>query len=182
MCSAPALGRDVPDTPPDGVVTREVGGVADGNGHSGVPFDVAHLLVRLDRVDDHVGTIRVDPSLGRLRRAVRHQRGHEAKVPASHRLDESVREIHGQDARARRATSMSSTFVLGAPLVQGQLRTECAVRCADVTELASPTSAWCSPGSYGASSRPNTSSMVGHGGPARSTLRSSRPKGIPFGN
>ena len=117
MCSAPPSVVMFVTLPPDGVVTRGVGGVADGDGHSGVPFDVAHLLVRLDRVDDHVGTIRVDPGLGRLRRAVRHQRGDEARVRASHQLDESVREIHGDDASAGTLTLTSRTFSLGAQAV-----------------------------------------------------------------
>ena len=38
------------------------------------------------------------------------------------------------------------------------------------------------PGSYGASSRPYTSSIVGHGGPARRTLTSSRPNATPLGS
>lgn len=69
-----------------------------------------------------------------------------------------------------------------ARVVQGQLRTDCAVRGAGVTDLAGPTSEWRAPGSYGAPTRPTTSSIVGHGGPARSMLSNLRPWVIPFGN
>jgi len=50
--------------------------------------------VRLNRIYDHVLTICVDPGLGRLRRAVRHQCGQEAWVRSSHQLDKARWEIH----------------------------------------------------------------------------------------
>jgi len=91
--------------PSDGEIARGVGGIADSDGYTGISPDVAHLLVPLHRVNDHVLTVRVDPGLGRLRRAVGHQRGDEAWARTPHQLDEAVREIHHDDVSARLRTS-----------------------------------------------------------------------------
>src|ERR1039458_3774981 len=62
-------------------------------------------------------TICADPGLGRLRRAARNQRGDEAWVPASHQLDESVREIHVHDASARLRSPRRRNKADGSPQV-----------------------------------------------------------------
>lgn len=77
----PTLGSDVRDTPSDGKVTGGVSGIADGDTDTRVSPCVAHLLMGLNRVDDYMVTIGVGPDLGRLRRAVGHQGGDEARVP-----------------------------------------------------------------------------------------------------
>ena len=44
----PAFGRDVRDTASEiGAAARGVGGIADGNGHTRIPLNVAHLLLGL---------------------------------------------------------------------------------------------------------------------------------------
>jgi hypothetical protein len=75
LCST--FGTGVCHAPSDGEVAGWVVGIADGDGHSRVSIDVAHLLVLLNCIDDYVITISVDPRLGCLWRAIRHQRGNE---------------------------------------------------------------------------------------------------------
>jgi hypothetical protein len=90
-----------------GVITRGVSGIANGDGHTGVSLNIANLLVRPNGVDDNVLAIGVDPSLGGLWRAVRHQRGDEAGVLSSQQLDETVWEIHVGDASPRRSSPLT---------------------------------------------------------------------------
>ena len=111
----PSFGGDVRDVPSDGEIAIGIGGIADGEGHTGVSLNVAHLLTSLNRVDDHPLTICVDPGLGRLRRAVGHQCRDEARVPTSQQLDEAVREfvvdqnLRRSDAERRRARSRTAS-------------------------------------------------------------------------
>ena len=52
----PTFGGDVRDVPTEGKMARGVGGIADRDRNTGVTSDVTHLLVRLNRVDNHVHT------------------------------------------------------------------------------------------------------------------------------
>ena len=57
----PTLGGDVRDAPTDGEMARALGGIADRDRDTGVTSDVAYLLVVLNRVDDLMLTIGIDP-------------------------------------------------------------------------------------------------------------------------
>ena len=96
----PTLGGDVCHSPPDGEIAGGVGAIADGDGYTGISLDVPYLLVRLNRIDNYVFTVSVDPGLSGLWPAVWHQRGDEAGIRASHQLDEAVGELHNDYASA----------------------------------------------------------------------------------
>jgi hypothetical protein len=106
----PPFGGGIRDTPSDGEIAGRLGGITNGDGHTGVSLDVAHLLMGLNRVDDHVITVCVDPGLGRLRRAVGHQRGDEARVRAPKQLDEAVGKYHVGKASAARKSLRQCSF------------------------------------------------------------------------
>jgi hypothetical protein len=102
---------DIRDTPSDSAIAGRLVGIADSDGDTGVSPDISQLLMRLHRVYDHMIPVWVDPGLGRLRRAVGHQRGDEAWVRASHQFDETVREIHeGDDSAGPRTDHRAATL------------------------------------------------------------------------
>jgi len=61
-----AFGGDIYDPSTDRVVAGRVRRVGDYHGHAWVARDVSHLLKALDRVDDDVLAVGVDPCLGDL--------------------------------------------------------------------------------------------------------------------
>ena len=97
----PAVGGDVCHMTSDSEVTGRVGGIADGDGYTGIPLDVAHLLVGLDRIDDHVGSPSVSTQVwvvcgepSAISVVMKHGFG------PRHELDEAVRKIHSHDDSA----------------------------------------------------------------------------------
>lgn len=61
-----AFGREIHHPAADRVVAGGVRRVGNAHGHPWVALDVLHLLEALDRVDQDVVTVGVDPCLGHL--------------------------------------------------------------------------------------------------------------------